>query len=139
MSLAFRFWPAPAITLIQLDIYPEGHILSNSSEWFRYVTPDAGSAEVLDVAFYPVPASEMATLNVVVYSDEDLDGQMDAGEVQVEFLSPGAMTTGEWVTLILYQFQIPSMINTDNVVFEIDAFFLDLPRLRLHIHITLPL
>ena len=96
--------PAPATILLQSHVYPEGHVLSPASEWSTYVTPlsyqihpllggtapasewstyvtpGQGSVTTFDVAFYPVHPSEMVTLDVVVYEDNNLNGLMDAGE-----------------------------------------------------------
>ena len=96
--------PAPATILLQSHVYPEGHVLSPASEWSTYVTPlsyqihpllggtapasewstyvtpGQGSITTFDVAFYPVHPSEMVTLDVVVYEDNNLNGLMDTGE-----------------------------------------------------------
>ena len=69
-------------SLIQTGFYPQGHTLS-SPQWFDYITPQEGQTVTFDIGFYTVPAEEMATLNVIVYSDDNLNGQRDSGEAGV--------------------------------------------------------
>ena len=70
--------------LVQTGFYPLGHTLS-SGKWFDYITPQDGQKVSFDVGFYPVPATKMAmaTVDIVVYSDENLNGARDAGEAGV--------------------------------------------------------
>ena len=79
--------PAPANTLVQTWFYPPGTTVADpASSWFIYVAPDAGDTVTFDVGFYPVPADERVTLDILAYSDDNLNGQMDPGESGIEGL-----------------------------------------------------
>ena len=103
-TYAFDSLNADTRILIQTGFFPAGHtVVDVASSWFTYVELAAGSTETFDVGFYPVPASEMTTLNLTVYHDENRNGMMDADESGIG-----------GVDLVVYTYTIgPEVVRTD--------------------------
>jgi len=73
--------PAPDVTLMNSNFFPEGTIQAGEFDFFTYVqNPARGSTTTFDLAFIPVAAEDLVTLNITVYHDDNSNGVRDEGE-----------------------------------------------------------
>ena len=70
----------PDAVLVQLLSVPAGHLKSTGSNTYHYMDLNEGSTTSVDFALTPVPESDTASIQGVVYQDNNSNGIQDAGE-----------------------------------------------------------
>jgi len=85
--------PAPDVTLMNSNFFPEGTIQAGPLDFFKYiVNPARGSTTTFDLAFIPVAAEDLVTLNITAYHDDNNNGVRDTGETDFPGISVRVFT-----------------------------------------------